>query len=342
MLRSRLFSRSLRLATTPNATLRVSGACASLVVRTNSETYAADLEATTEDGAAHADADLESWATADANGDLTVVVAAGRGATTVSVPAAFNVSVDMTGTCDVDLQGWMEGTVSLATGDGSVGVGTVRGLLTSVRTGGGDVRVDHVEGNLDVDTGGSVVLGKILGEDVRCRAGGRVKSKALYTKALELEAAGGVEAAVLSVENNGRLGVGAATTLDSVEGTLRVDVAGKGDFEVQASESLQKLHVVRSAPSQGRVVVYLSEGMGARAEVLAAECSVDERLNAEAAADGGAAAVYVVDGSGGASGDACELKVEAAECHVTLGQQSWLEQRMKRSAPRDSGMRGYR
>jgi hypothetical protein len=149
----RLSSRAAHsLATVPNATLRVSGsACSRLVVKTNMETYVATVEASS-GGAQCSDEEVAAWASSGADGDLTVRV--GADVATVSVPACFNVEVAMEGSCDVSLDGWLEGTVDVAVdGRGSVGVNTVRGLLTRVRTGGGDVDVKHVEGNLEVVNG---------------------------------------------------------------------------------------------------------------------------------------------------------------------------------------------
>ena len=58
------------LVTSPNATLRVSGsATRKLVVRTNMETYSAQLEAATADGTPCSDDEVAAWATAHANGE---------------------------------------------------------------------------------------------------------------------------------------------------------------------------------------------------------------------------------------------------------------------------------
>ena len=87
----------------------------------------------------------------------------------------------MDGDCGVDLSGWLEGTVDVVvSGRGAVGVNTVRGLLTRVVTGGGDVRVDHVEGNLAVTGADDGKLGKIMGEEVDIDATGVVNGRALY------------------------------------------------------------------------------------------------------------------------------------------------------------------
>ena len=125
-------ARGLRLNTEPNATLRVSGSATHLVVKTNMETYAASLEATTnESGASFADEQLASWMQAgegDDNHDLNITVNAH--AATVAIPASFNVEVAMDGACDVDMSGWLEGTVDIAVG----GLGAVRGAGASVRS----------------------------------------------------------------------------------------------------------------------------------------------------------------------------------------------------------------
>ena len=214
------------LATSPGRTLYVTGQAGKLVVRTNMETYAADVSI------AVAGADVEDvslWAHAEASGDLHVRTPAAEvegDATVISVPASFNVHVDLEGVCAVDVTGWLEGTVDVSIGAGDATVGTVRGLLTRVITGRGDVRIDHVEGNLEVDSGeeGSVTLGKIMGEDVCVTAGGAIRGRALYAKRLHMQAGKGVHASVLSAED-GHLSVGADdTVLDSAEGSLAIAV----------------------------------------------------------------------------------------------------------------------
>ena len=93
-----------QLATTPNATLRVTGASTKkLIVRTNMETYSAQLQARDGAGASYSDAEVATWAAEKSNGDLDIAVQAHTA--TISVPASFNVSVDMQGACDVNMEG---------------------------------------------------------------------------------------------------------------------------------------------------------------------------------------------------------------------------------------------
>ena len=160
------------LPTVPGAQLTVAGHCASLTVKTNMETYVAEawaeLDGQACDARAVADFDVSE-------GEIKVSVTEAAARLTLAVPAAFEVSVGMSGgACDVDVAGWLEGCVHVSTDSGSVNVKTVRGMLTRLRTGAGDVSVGSVDGNLDAETGnGSVTLGKIVGEEVRAIAGGR-------------------------------------------------------------------------------------------------------------------------------------------------------------------------
>lgn len=89
------------LKTSPGSTLHVTGATPRLIVKTNMETYVATLEAGT--------ADVSAWASADGD-DLHVRAALSDGVTTVAVPASFNIVVDMETPCDVDVDGWFEGS----------------------------------------------------------------------------------------------------------------------------------------------------------------------------------------------------------------------------------------
>ena len=296
-LASRLLARrgAHNLATVPNATLRlVAGAgCARLVVKTNMETYSAQLEGVASDGSPIADAELAAWAAADAqSGDLDIDARSAH-AVTVSVPASYNVSVAASGDTDVEMQGWLEGTVDVVVaGRGAVGVNTVRGLLTSVRTGGGDVSVDHVEGNLTVQGAHDVKLGKIMGEDVRVAGSGLLRSRAVYAKRIDVRTDGGMNAAVVSAEE-GLFSVRGDCTLNSAEGVLQIVHRGASPMTVQASEQLRSLTVSRAAESgdaSPHITVHLPEGMAARAEVLAAELTLAEALEA----------VSVPRGSGGA------------------------------------------
>jgi len=187
---------------------------------------------------------------------------------------------------------------------GSVHVNTVRGLLTSVATGRGDVSVTHVEGNLHVANGaaGSVTLGKIMGEDLRVLTSGTLSARALYSKRLDVEATGGMNASVVSAEE-GRLVVGGDTRLDSTEGVLQLAHQGEGgSVTVQAGEMLRSLSVVRvvalggehataacgtasatggegdhaSADKEPEVTIHLPEGLAARAEIRAHQLAIDD------------------------------------------------------------------
>eukprot|EP00966_Prymnesium_polylepis_P091167 2110138-Prymnesium_polylepis.1 len=120
---------AVRLATNPLATLRVSGRCAAVTVKTNMETYVADVSAEL-DGTPCDPAAVASFDTLE-DGNLDVSAFGPGAAITVAVPAAFNVQVAMSdGACDVGMRGWLEGDVDLSTERGSVHVGTVKGMLT--------------------------------------------------------------------------------------------------------------------------------------------------------------------------------------------------------------------
>ena len=194
--------------------------------------------------------------------------------------------------------------VAVAVPEGSVGIKTVRGLLTSVSTGRGDVNVEHIEGNLRVDNGvaGSVSLGKIMGEDIQVATSGAVRIRALYAKRLDLSAAGGCDASVLSAEEGMLLLGGDSSNVNSAEGVLNLTHQGPGELVVQASEQLRSLTiqaahdgsdgVTAEAPNatggaagasggdRSRLTVHLPEGMAARAELVVGTLKLDERLTA--------------------------------------------------------------
>ena len=391
------------LATEPNMTLRVTGVTPRLIIKTNMETYVANLDAS----GGGKEVDVAAWSTVHEGGDLSIQasVADADGVTRIDVPAGFSVHVEMASACDVSVDGWLEGTVDVSVPSGGVYVNTVRGLLTSISTGEGDVKVDHVEGNLHVNNGaaGDVTLGKIMGEDLRVLTSGGLKARALYSKRLDVQAAAGVRASVLSAEE-GRLCVGGDSVLDSTEGVLQLVHAGAGSVTVQAGETLRSLGIGRAdddlSSSEAEITLHLPSGMGARALIKARQLTLDERLEARAVTVAGeeagvaaAASTAGADGTqdsmgafvrppaplstsgtktfagyesgsstaatpwwsseartgwamsadsaqragceayvlGGAAeaGEACELSVVAGDAHVTLGVQSWFEQRLK-------------
>jgi hypothetical protein len=342
---ARQMCRALHIATEPNRTLRVNGACPNLIVRTNMETYTATVDATV-DGAAASDESIEPWACANADGDLTVTVPPSCASATVSVPASFNVSVSMDGTSAVEVQGWLEGTVDVLVGEGSVDVGTVRGLLTRVHTGRGDVAIKHVEGNVEVVAGGgSVSLGKILAQDVRVAASGELRCTALYSKVLNVDASGGMHSSVLSAED-GTLRLGGTSSLDSAEGEFSIELpAGCEQLTLQAIEGLRRLSIdsVGSVEASGApdVTINMPEAFRARAQVAAASLSIDERLEAQrtSASDGGDVLVEMGMGEKNDSRAArrrappppTEMTIHVPASAVTFSQMSWMEQRMKAS-----------
>jgi hypothetical protein len=285
----RLFIHGVRsastLATEPGRTLRISGLTSRLVVKTNMETYLATVEAS----AGGKDLDVGGWGTTSGVGDLRVEAACepgDDGVTTVSIPASFNVEVDMAGSCDVDMSGWLEGTVSVAVSQGSIAVNTVRGLRTRLCTGQGDVRVQHIEGNLDVSAGlgtlGNVDLGKVMGEEVNIETSGKLRCRALYAKDLCVWATGGVDVSVLESERAGVLALGdsGSSTLGSCSGNLGVILAGKSDLQLQLSDALRSLWV-KGGPSTAAVAVHLPESLVMNVSIRAAEIELDPRLAPE-------------------------------------------------------------
>lgn len=286
--RSRL---AQRVETAPLSTLTVKGLCSALTVKTNMETYYADAWA--EGGGDPCE--LASVATIEANeaGDICLLATQAHAAITVAVPAAFNVRVDMRGgACDVDMRGWLEGDVDISTERGSVGVATVRGVLTKVRTGGGDVTVGSVDGNLDAETGaGDVAVGKVLGEEVRLVAsGGSLRLKAAYAKRAELNATGAVHAAVLSAER-GAVRAGEDSRLSSLDGEFDISLSDSASLEVQAGEQLRRLrligvdgaspvaHADGGAPGPPRTIeVHLPAALSTEASAIVAELEVGDDL----------------------------------------------------------------
>ena len=115
------------LPTVPGAQLTVAGQCASLTVKTNMETYVAEAWAEV-DGQA---CDARTVADFDVSeGAIRVSVTEALARLTLTVPAAFEVSVGMSrGACDVDVAGWLEGCVDVSTDSGSVSVQTVKGVV---------------------------------------------------------------------------------------------------------------------------------------------------------------------------------------------------------------------
>lgn len=290
------------LPTVPGAQLTVTGQCASLTVKTNMETYVAEawaeLDGRSVDARSVADFDVSE-------GEIKVSVTEAVARLTLTVPAAFEVSVGMSrGACDVDVAGWLEGSVDVSTDSGSVSVKTVKGMLTRLRTGAGDVSVGSVDGNLDAETGdGSVTLGKIVGEEVRAIAGGRasnaLRAKAIYAKRTELSSSGAMQVSVLATER-GALSLGGAAAgsgrgdldglglisaagskLGSLDGEIDVLLAG-GALEIQAGEQLRRLRVVDvtadAAGAAAGIELHMPTKLAAEVSLLAAAIEIDPKL----------------------------------------------------------------
>jgi len=239
--------------------------------------------ATVEASADGREIDVAPWVSSSDGGDLSIEAACAIGGTAiVSVPASFNVEVNMDERCDVEMAGWLEGSVSINVNKGSISVNTVRGLLTTLTTGLGDVSVKHVEGNLDLSAGfgasGNVDLGKIMGEEVNVETSGRVCCRALYAKNMYIRADGGIDASVLESEREGILVLGGGTSsIGSCSGNVGAVLSGNAQFDAQVSNTLQRLWI-KGGPHASSAVIHLPEQLALDASIRAARIELDHRL----------------------------------------------------------------
>ncbi|KAJ1639021.1 hypothetical protein T492DRAFT_155331 [Pavlovales sp. CCMP2436] len=101
----------------------------------------------------------------------------------ISVPASFSVVACREGrTANLRMDGWIEGGVRLTTEQGDVGVQTVRGMLTTLATGAGNIAAEMIDGDAALSTGqGDITIGKLQGKVLNAASGGgNVSAKALY------------------------------------------------------------------------------------------------------------------------------------------------------------------
>jgi len=272
------FARALR--TNPGQRLVVGGSCGILTISSNYESEVANVQAS-RDGVPIL---LEDAArvTVDDDGNINVFSTGASSSLAIDVPAMFNVSANIDGRCDVKVDGWIEGTVDVTVGEGNVGVNTVRGMQTTIRTGDGNIAVKTVEGNLDVKTGkGEISLGKILGEIVHVRTDeGGVEANAIYAKDALVSATGSLRVQALCAELS-RVDIGGGSVLSSVDGAAEVVLRG-GSVQVEAANTLRSLQLRAESSSDhtqaGTVKVCLSKECVAEAQVVASRLALDEAL----------------------------------------------------------------
>jgi len=233
----------IRIVTSPGALLDISGSCSAVSVSTNYETDMAEVSAML-DGASCEVSTVASIETAE-DGAIRLVGTDVNASISVAVPAVFDLCVDMRGSCQAEMAGWLEGKVAMSVEAGDIRVETVKGLLTELRTGRGDVKADSIDGNCNAETlEGSVTLGKVLGEEVRVIAGGSgaLVGKAIYAKRALLQAGGGVDISALSAES-GAITLGDDSKFGSLDGEIDISVAA-GSVDVQAGAELRRLRVL--------------------------------------------------------------------------------------------------
>ena len=81
---------------------------------------------------------------------------------TVEVPVQFSATVDV-GSGSVRVER-LNGDLNVSTGSGSIEVGTARGRRVALDTGSGSVRADVLAGEVEIDTGsGSIQVGRVTG-----------------------------------------------------------------------------------------------------------------------------------------------------------------------------------
>ena len=114
---ARALCAGVQLKSQPGATLRIrGGGFAALEVRSNMETDIVEVGAM--GGGALAAEAVEC--TTDGQGDVMIGAKAGADSESppvsvaVGVPAVFNVDLDVSGRCDIEVGGWIEGSVDVA------------------------------------------------------------------------------------------------------------------------------------------------------------------------------------------------------------------------------------
>jgi len=172
-----------RVLTAPHALVTVLGAGGDVTITTNMESEVATIRATDALGNA---LDAEAAVRVEHTGNGTDFEVHGVEVGTslaISVPASFSVVACREGrTANLRMDGWIEGGVRLTTEQGDVGVQTVRGMLTTLATGAGNIAAEMIDGDAALSTGqGDITIGKLQGKVLNAASGGgNVSAKALY------------------------------------------------------------------------------------------------------------------------------------------------------------------
>jgi hypothetical protein len=332
------------VATAPHATVTVGGGVFGGDVRivTNMESDHATVAARC---AAGTPLDPESALaiTHGANGvDFAVTEASGQTSAIsldIAVPASFSVVASRSGApSNLRVDGWLEGGVSLTTARGDVGVKTVRGMLTTLATGEGNLALEMIEGDANLSSGkGNITIGKLQGKALRAKSGGGdISARAIYTHDCHLATRSGTislgflhtERAQIEVADGG-------VRIDALDGSASVRACEKGWIRVQLSDGARELEL----SADGDIEILVPEDMGFRAEAHGKTVSCDPGLLAHLVqeSDDGEVQTFSLARARkgtGTAGDAdggpghtpiTSVRAKSTGGMVTFKQHSWLD-----------------
>lgn len=342
----------LRVRTAPHALVRVLGGAhgGDVAFSTNMESDSATVAASDRLGNALDAAAAVSVEHAENGADFEVVGGAAGPSLAIAVPASFTILTRRAGQpSNISVAGWLEGGVSLTTERGSLTVGTVRGMLTTLETGEGDIAAEMIEGDARMSTGrGAVSIGKLQGKVLTASSGhGDISARAIYCLDTHLAARqGSIRLGFLHTERATLEVAGGEVRIDALDGGANVCAREGGSIHVQLSDGARQLEL----HADGDIDVLVPEHLAFSGEASAPSVECDASLRAlishESEAAGGLRMVRLARrGQTSAAGEAPRdeaqsglpagmpaVRASSARGVVRFRAHSWLD-RFKARAP---------
>mmetsp|Transcript_19267 Transcript_19267/g.49025 ORF Transcript_19267/g.49025 Transcript_19267/m.49025 type:complete len:360 (+) Transcript_19267:13-1092(+) len=267
-----------RVLTAPHALVTVLGAGGDVTITTNMESEVATIRATDALGNA---LDAEAAVRVEHTGNGTDFEVHGVEVGTslaISVPASFSVVACREGrTANLRMDGWIEGGVRLTTEQGDVGVQTVRGMLTTLATGAGNIAAEMIDGDAALSTGqGDITIGKLQGKVLNAASGGgNVSAKALYCEDAHIATRNGrVQLNFLHTLRASVAVSNGEVNIDALDGSVSVRAAEGGRIRVQLSDGAREIEL----HADGDVEVLIPDDLGFEASASAPHVRWDPAL----------------------------------------------------------------
>lgn len=247
--RRALSSAPRRVPTLPHATVTVRGGAhgGNVAFSTNMESDTAMVSATDLAGHALDAATAFSVEHAKDSASFEVLERVAGMSLDIAVPASFSIVAQRIGQpSNVSVTGWIEGGVALTAERGSLSVRTVRGMLTTLETGEGDISAEMIEGDARMSTSrGAITIGKLQGKVLHAAcAHGDLSARAIYCEVAHLVArSGSIRLGFLHTDRAHLEVATGAVHVDALDGSADVRASKGGSIRIQLSDGARELHL---------------------------------------------------------------------------------------------------